>query len=156
MCQAVVMAHSLPRPIPDQTIDNPLDDQLGYQLRRASSLMFSDLTRKLHDLDLRPSDAATLVLIATNPGITLSAIGRVLGIHRANMTPIAAMLSRRHLVERSRADGRSQGLALTAAGARMFEEVSGRIAAHEAPFLQRLTPSERGTLMALLQKVWAD
>jgi DNA-binding MarR family transcriptional regulator len=140
----------------DHQILNPLECQLGYQLRRASAQMQADLTRKLRDLDLKPGDAATLILIGTNPGIKLSAVGRLLGIHRANMTPISAMLNRRKLVERSRADGRSLGLALTTDGTRLYDEVRKRMATHEAPFLERLAPAERRVAMTLIRKIWSD
>jgi DNA-binding MarR family transcriptional regulator len=150
------MARSVSCSTPDRGVINPLENQLGYQLRRASAQMLGDLTRHLDDLDLKPSDAATLMLIATNPGITLSAVGRELGIHRANMTPIAAMLTGRHLIERSRADGRSQGLAVTGAGAALFNEINARIAAHEAPFLRRLQADERRMIMKLIKKIRSD
>jgi DNA-binding MarR family transcriptional regulator len=142
------------RPASDQDLHNPLEGHLGYQLRRASAAMFSDLTRELVDLELKPADASALLLIGANPGITLSAVGRVLGIHRANMTPIGTLLHRRHLVERHRADGRSNGLTLTTAGNRLYEDVLARIARHEAPFLQRLDPAERATALALIGKIW--
>jgi len=142
------------RPAPDQDLHNPLESHLGYHLRRASAAMFGDLTRNLADLALKPADASALLLIGANPGVTLSAVGRVLGIHRANMTPIATMLHRRNLVERHRADGRSNGLTLTAEGTRLYDEVLARIARHEAPFLHRLAPAERALAMDLIGKIW--
>jgi DNA-binding MarR family transcriptional regulator len=142
------------QPASDQALHNPLESHLGYHLRRASAAMFGDLTRNLADLALKPADASALLLIGANPGITLSAVGRALGIHRANMTPIATMLHRRDLVERHRADGRSNGLTLTAPGRRLHDDLLARIALHEAPFLQRLEPAERALAMDLIRKIW--
>ncbi len=43
------------------TITNPLAERVGYQLRRASSLMMADLAQRLGGLKLRPADASVLV-----------------------------------------------------------------------------------------------
>ena len=137
-------------------IINPLEERLGYQLRRASTVMQADLTKALSGLSLRPHEASALLLIEKNPGITQSEIGRSLGIKRANMAPIAAMLSNRHLVERSRFDGRSQGLRLSPEGEALAHTVHKRMNVHEARFLPGLSPSERVALTSAIAKVWAD
>ena len=49
-------------------------------------------------LGLRTSEATILQIVAENPGISQSALGRMLDIQRANMTPIAARLEARGLV----------------------------------------------------------
>ncbi len=138
----------------DAGIDNPLDALLGYQLRRASATIVADLAGSLDDLALKPAEASVLMLIEANPGITQSDIGRMLGIKRANMAPIAALLTARKLIDRTRADGRSQGLWLNDAGIAMAREVRGRITIHEARFLPDLSIAERDALIALVRRVW--
>lgn len=135
-------------------IDNPLEALLGYQLRRASAAFLADLAHTLDDLALRPTEASVLLLIERNPGITQSDLGRTLGIKRANMAPLAAMLSARALVDRTRPDRRSQGLQLTDAGEALAAEIAARIATHEARFLPDLSIPERSALVALLGRVW--
>ena len=135
-------------------IDNLLDALLGYQLRRASATVLADLAQSLDSLALKPTEASVLLMIAHNPGITQSEVGRILAIKRANMAPIAALLSKRHLVDRIRADGRSQGLELTAAGTALARDVRARIDAHEARFLPDLTLAERNALVDLVRRVW--
>lgn len=137
-------------------IVNPLDDMVGYQLRRASVAMFDDLATVLADLDLRPTGASILLLVAANPGITQSAIGRILEIERANMVPQAAMLTGRALVARSASDGRSQGLRLTALGRATVAKVRARIAVHERRFIAGWTEAERAALLRALKSVWED
>jgi DNA-binding MarR family transcriptional regulator len=73
---------------------NPLEDLLGYQLRRASQAMLEDLVAALNDLDLRPTSVSALLLVGANPGITQSRIGQILAIERANMVPMTANLTR--------------------------------------------------------------
>jgi DNA-binding MarR family transcriptional regulator len=138
----------------DPDIDNPLDGLLGYQLRRASATILADLARSIEDLGFKPAEASVLLLIGRNPGITQSEIGRTLAIQRANMAPLTAMLTDRDLVERTRADGRSQGLMLTPAGDTMAKTLADRVEAHEARFLPALSPRERRDLIDLVRRIW--
>jgi DNA-binding MarR family transcriptional regulator len=137
-------------------IVNPLDDMVGYQLRRASVAMFDDLATVLADLDLRPTGASILLLVGANPGITQSAIGRILEIERANMAPQAAMLTKRDFVARFASDGRSQGLRLTALGKTIVTKVRARIAAHEQRFIAEFSEAEKAALLRALKAVWQN
>lgn len=115
---------------------------------------------KLLDLDevfiaSMPTEASVLLLIGRNPGITQSEIGRILAVQRANMAPLTAMLAHRDLIERTRADGRSQGLMLTPAGKAMAKTLTDRIDAHEARFLPSLSSKERRELIDLVRRIWA-
>lgn len=95
---------------PDLDLENPLEERLGYQLRRASNAMMTELAGRLETLNLRIVEASVLVLIKANPAITQTEIGRSLGIQRANMVPLIAGLMERGLVNRQAADGRSHAL----------------------------------------------
>ncbi|HEX8389607.1 MAG TPA: MarR family transcriptional regulator [Sphingomonas sp.] len=134
---------------------DPLDELLGYQLRRASAVMMADLTRTLGSLELRATEASVVLAISTNPGATQSEIGRLLGIQRANMAPIVAMLMARDLIDRSASDGRSHQLSLSHEGAGLASQVADAIARHEARFLPDLGMRERGLLLEQLRAVRA-
>ena len=71
---------------------NPLKDLPGYLLRRASAWTMAELARRLEELDLTPTEASVLVVIASNPGIIQREIGQMLGIVSANMTPLVSRL----------------------------------------------------------------
>lgn len=144
------------RPASASDISNPLDAFLGYQLRRASAVVFAHLGHALEDLTLKPTDASVLMLIAAHPGITQSEIGRTLAIKRANMAPIAALLTGRGLIERVWSDGRSQGLALTPEGTALAATVRQRIEHHEAQFLVDLSATDRAALVAMVRRIWSD
>ena len=49
-----------------------------------------ELARRLAPLDLRQTDVSVLLLVAENPGITQSEVGKALDIQRANMAPLVA------------------------------------------------------------------
>lgn len=132
------------------TITNPLVGRVGYQLRRASSLMMADLAQRLGALKLRPADASVLVTIRANPGITQSQIGRMLGIQRANMAPLAANLQARGAIEGQPVDGRSVGYRVTASGDALADAVFKHIDAHEEQFLGDLDVEARKNLIAWL------
>ena len=135
---------------------NPLEDFLGYQLRRASQAMLDDLVAALSDLKLRPTSASVLLLVEANPGITQSRIGQILAIERANMVPMTANLARHGLLTRSRTDGRSHGLHLTDEGKRVAVKIRKRIADHESKFWRGTKASERAAVLKFLESLWAE
>jgi DNA-binding MarR family transcriptional regulator len=133
---------------------NPLEDLLGYQLRRASQAMLGDLASALDDLALSPTRVSVMELIASNPGITQSRIGQILAVERANMAPITAKLKKRGLVRPSRADGRSYGLHLTPVGKALMKTIRKRIANHENKFWKDAKVAERDAMVAFLKCLW--
>lgn len=135
------------------TLTNALENRLGYQLRRASAVMMADLARELADLDLRPAEVTTLLVIGENPDCSQTEVGQALAIKRANMVPIIARLMDRGFVARTRADGRSHALTLTDQGRKMADEANQRIAAHEARFVTQLAAGEVETLLRCLPTI---
>jgi DNA-binding MarR family transcriptional regulator len=96
----------------------PLDDALGYLLRRAQLAVFDSFIKEFEALGLRPATFSTLVLIDCNPGANQSAIGDALGIRRPNFVALVDRLARQGFVQRKRSafDRRAQILALTEEG----------------------------------------
>lgn len=137
------------------TLTNALEGRLGYQLRRASAVMMADLSRELADLDLRPAEVTTLLVIAENPDCSQTEVGQALAIKRANMVPIISRLMERGLVDRRRLDGRSHALTLTMQGAKVADEAVSRIDAHEARFIELLAGSDIETLNRCLPTIRA-
>ncbi|WP_395651936.1 MarR family winged helix-turn-helix transcriptional regulator [Brevundimonas sp.] len=132
---------------------NPLVGLVGYQLRRSSVMMASDLAERLDPLTLTVISLSVLLMIEANPGVTQSDIGRELGIRRANMAPLTAQLTERGLVDRHRADGRSHGLHLTSKGAELARAAWVACAANEERLAAALSEAEQQTLIGLLEKL---
>src|SRR6478752_6541593 len=118
---------------------DPLPNFPGYALRRAANATAAELAHRLGDLGLRQSDVSVLMLIAANPGVTASAIGRQLDIQRANMVPLLKRLE--GLIDRVPIDGKSQGLELTEAGQQRLGEARAVVEAFEGALLARV-PAE--------------
>ena len=132
------------------SLTNALDRLLGYQLRRASTVMMADFAHVLADFDMRPAEVSTLLVIADNPDCSQSEVGAALAIKRANMVPLIAQLIERGLIARTRADGRSLALRTTPAGEAQAAEAWRRIAAHEARFQGLLASGDLATLLRAL------
>jgi DNA-binding MarR family transcriptional regulator len=135
-------------------ISNPFDDHLGYRLRRASNLVMTMLAEDLGELQLTIVETSVLVLIDRNPGIFQSEIGRVLGIKRANVAPLAASLERRGLVRRSSAEGRLVGLSTTEAGQLLATRAAAIMQDNDRRLFDRLDPAQREALSDGLGAIW--
>ena len=134
---------------------DPLKDFPGYALRRASVVAMAQLTQRLSELSLRPTDATVLLVIQANPGVTQSEIGRFLDIASANMTPLAARLDDRGLIARAPVDGRSHSLRLTEMGRQAARRAGKLMRAHEAALLAKLPVEQRDVLLKALNTLWS-
>jgi len=133
---------------------DPLASATGYKIRRASSAMSAELAARLSAHSLRPPEATVLLLIAENPQVTASAIGRVLDIQRANMVPLLKRLEDAGWIERSPIDGKSQGLSIAAASAARMAEVRETIERFEAELIARVPAEHREHLLPALDALW--
>jgi DNA-binding MarR family transcriptional regulator len=134
-------------------LHNPLEDLIGYQLRRASLAFMDGMMRSLEVCELKPVEASVLLLIEANPGITQSEIGRALGIQRTNIAPLIAGFDRRGLIHRTRLDGRSHGLEITYSGIEVAEQARTAMKAHDTKLIQHLPADTRKTLVEGLNVV---
>ncbi|UCI22039.1 MarR family transcriptional regulator [Mesorhizobium sp. B2-1-8] len=138
--------------------EDALDAQIGYNLRRASTLALSDFAVELADAALRPVTYGMLALIDEQPGIRAAELCRQLGMKSANMAPLLAELEGRGLVERDdhSDDKRVQVLTLTPAARKAMPGWRRQVRRHEDRFLHRLTAKERATLLRLLRLIWTE
>lgn len=115
--------------------------------------MSADLAERLEVLSLTAISLSVLLMIQANPGVTQSELGRELGVKRANMAPLTAQFGERGLIDRQATDGRSQGLHLTAEGARLAAQAWSSVTANEASGVAHLTQAERAMLTGLLGRL---
>jgi DNA-binding MarR family transcriptional regulator len=134
-----------------------LDELIGYHLRRASAVLATDFARMLEGTDMRQVLFGILSVVRENPGINQGAVGRTLGIQRANMVAPVNDLAERGLIARQadKEDRRAFSLALTPKGEALFGDVLARIRAHEEAMLSDLSSGERATLIELLGRIEA-
>ncbi len=133
---------------------DPLRDFPGYALRRASVRQMAELATRLAPLELSFTEASILLMIAANPGTTLSAMGKILDIKRANMTPLVARIESRGLVERTPINGRSQGLSLSLKGLALHQKLIEVISDFEESLCERVPEHLRPSLLPILKALW--
>ena len=133
---------------------DPLPSLPGYALRRAANATGAELTARLAEHGLRQSDVSVLILVAENPGVTASAIGRALDIQRANMVPLLKRLEDASLIDRVPIDGKSLGLDLTAHGRERLAAARVIVEAFESELIARVPPEHRPHLLPALEALW--
>jgi DNA-binding MarR family transcriptional regulator len=133
----------------------PLDELVGYHLRRAQSRVFDDFLATVGGDGVTPGQFGVLVLIEANPGLSQSALAKALGIERSTMVAVIDRLERQGLVRRdpSASDRRSYALAVTAAGDRLLARLWPRVREHERRIAAGLDAGEQAVLIGLLRRI---
>jgi DNA-binding MarR family transcriptional regulator len=131
-----------------------LEDNLGYNLRRAQLHIFDAFAAATSASALTPSQFAVLLLIEANPGIKQIELASVLDVDRSTMVRLVDRCEEAKLVRRgsSKTDRRIAPPVLTARGRALIERLEPAVADHEmrAAGLSRV---ERATFVALLKRV---
>jgi DNA-binding MarR family transcriptional regulator len=143
-----------PAEIDGSTELGDLDGLIGYHLRRANHVFSTDFARVLEGRGMRQVLFGILSMLSTNPGLHQGAVGRSLGIQRANMVALVNELAEAGLVERrtSPEDRRAFALFLTPAGQVAFEQCRVRLFEHEDALLAGFSQAERQMLLELLRR----
>lgn len=146
-----------PPPVTAEPVDTCfLRTLVGYNTRRASLSIIEVFMERMAVYDLKVVDFSVLSLVAHNPGITSRQLCATLNVLPPNMVGLIAALERRGLIERRPhpSDGRAMGVHLTPDGTALTVQAEATAAQLEQDATARLTPTERKTLIRLLQKVY--
>jgi DNA-binding MarR family transcriptional regulator len=134
-----------------RALEDPLDNQLGYQLRRAAFATVSALAESFGELGLRLTETTFLRFVHANPGCTQSEVGRALGAKRANLVPIVNDLMANGFIERTPADGRSHALYVTKQGGELHRRINKIVMEHEEYFFGDVPDDTRRVLMQVFR-----
>lgn len=145
-----------PAPSVDAVDTGFLRTLVGYNTRRASLSIIAVFMERMAQYDLRVVDFSVLSLAAHNPGITSRQLCATLNVLPPNLVGLISGLERRGLIERRPhpSDGRAMGVHLTTAGAELTAQAEQTAAQLELDATDKLTATERKTLIRLLQKVY--
>ena len=138
-----------------RTLNDPLAETLGYQLRRSSLVYLMHLTDAVEELGLRLTEATFLIFVGANPACNQAEISRALGVKRTNMVPTANRLVEIGLIARKAADGRTNALFLTPDGERTHAVLREALARCEAKFFGGIDPDVQALLVKTLHDVRA-
>ena len=133
-----------------------LESLMGYNARRASLKIIELFSSRMTGYGLRPVDFSVLSLITHNPGITSRQLCSTLNILPPNLVGKIVALEKRQLIDRRPhpQDGRAMGLYLTEAGTALMERAERIATELENEATQRLSATEKRTLLHLLQKIY--
>jgi DNA-binding MarR family transcriptional regulator len=138
-----------------RTLLNPIENMLGYQLRRASLVTMSALSDAFEAVGLRMTEAMILRLVEANPGCNQAEIGRTLGVKRTNMVPIIGGLVDRGLISRAAADGRTHALYITEEGAALRAKIAKLALEDEAHFFGQFDEPTKAILLQAFRAIRA-
>ena len=135
--------------------DADLTSFVGYNMKRALTLIQADLTQVLADYDLRIISFSVLTIVVRHPGINQTQLAEGLKLERSNLVQIIDELSNRTLLRRAPIEGTRRSVALVPlpAGRRLWEEANSAVNTHEARVLSMLSAEERETLNGILRKI---
>jgi DNA-binding MarR family transcriptional regulator len=135
----------------------PLQESIGYALRRAQGAVYADLNDALARISLRPLQFTLLVMVAENPGASQSGVCEALGLQKANCVPTMSELERRGFIirKKSATDARSYELHLTNKGKRILQRAGELQSSHEQQLIDRIGVDGREQLLRLLGKLTA-
>jgi DNA-binding MarR family transcriptional regulator len=142
------------RPRPELDI-GPLDDFVGYRLRRAQLAVYDDFVKGQGASPLTPGLFGVLVLIDRNPDITQQQLCEGIGVDKSTLVVTLHRLSDRGLIKRVRSteDRRQNGLRLTAKGLARLRAMVTYVKGHEKRITAGLSAAESKQLADLLSRV---
>lgn len=137
--------------------EQPLDEVLGFQLRRAHMLFAEHWQRSFRDQPGRvtPMQGGMLLTIEKRPGLTQTALAHLMDVEGPTLMQALDKLEQGGLVQRSRRadDRRSYALHLTDKGHQAVAAVRHYVPHREAELLTGLSDRERAILLDLLKRV---
>ena len=133
-----------------------LETLLGYNARRAALSIIEKFVREMAVYDLRPVDFSVMSIIHHNPGVTSRQLCAALNLLPPNLVGLIQSLEARGLIHRlpHPTDGRAMGLHPTPEGIALIQQAEQAATDLEIDKSARLTPTQRKTLLDLLQKIY--
>ena len=133
----------------------PLEQRIGYALRRAQVAVFHDFFDAFSKHDLRPAQYSVLTIIEHNPGLPQGRVAEALGIQKTNFVAMIGALEARGLVRRepSKQDRRAHGLFLTREGEKLMVKLHKSAQMHETRIIERVGEETYRALFGPLGKI---
>ena len=139
------------------TLKSPIEElhqRPGFLIRRAQQIAVALFLEETGPLRITNTQYGILLVLKTRPGIDQISVAKLLGLDRSTTGMVLGKLEAAGLVERQieKQDRRRHNLALTAAGARMLEQLAEPARRAQARVLSAFSPEERIAFVGLLDK----
>jgi DNA-binding MarR family transcriptional regulator len=127
---------------PSREIQNPMNEFIGYKIKRLQHAIMTELEAILRPYNLRPMDFAILNIVAANPGIHQGGVAGLLGAEPPAVVLASDRLEAADLIARysDPKDRRLRALYLTQNGTKLLPLVIKDVNAQERK-LQSAIPS---------------
>ena len=127
----------------------------GFNLRMLDLRMMKSYSERIAETGLTPAAATVVLVVDSNPGVSLGRLADALLIKRPNMTKLIRRLEGRSLIRRRAAadDKRSISVTLTAAGQRQAKRLRALQDVQDTFALAALSHAERFQLMMFIARV---
>lgn len=131
-----------------------LTELFGFWVRRAGIRSLQSFQQNLAEFDVSPTQAAALILIEANPGLSQVALAGALSADPSTVVSLLNGFEARGLIVRTRlvTDRRHQVLSLSRLGEKTVKEIKVTLHRHNEYVLENLSKDERRNIMALLRK----
>ncbi|UQU66040.1 MarR family transcriptional regulator [Couchioplanes caeruleus] len=128
----------------------PVDEQVGYVLKKAASSLRAAMDKALRPLDLTVSQYACLELLRQQPGLSGSELARAMFVSRQSMNLVLKGLERRELLTRSPVPrhGKALPTELSPAGLAKLAAANEAVSVVEETMLAALTPEAERRMCA--------
>ncbi len=138
-----------------ERILQPVDESVGYALKKASAALRSAMDQALRPLDLTVPQYACLEVLEQRPGLSGSALARAVFVSRQSMNLVLKGLEERGFLTRPPVPGHGKALPteLTHAGRQRLLAASQALSAVENRMLAAVTPSARRRLCKELSAI---
>ncbi|MFM8865041.1 MAG: MarR family winged helix-turn-helix transcriptional regulator [Limnohabitans sp.] len=140
----------------DQVDTAYLQSLLGYNARRAALTIIEGFLERMAEFGLRPVDFSVMSVIHHNPGVTSRQLCAALNLLPPTLVGLIQSLEARGFIHRlpHPTDGRAMGLHPTPEGRTLMQQAEQAATELEIERSARLTPTQRKTLLELLQKIY--
>ena len=133
----------------------PLDDSVGYLVRRAQVVVFQRFFKLFAEVAIRPAQYSVLTVIERNPGLSQNQLAAALGIKKTNLVAMIDVLEERGLARRTptEKDRRCHALFLTPRGIAFVARLHRIDAALDQQLTSALSTNERRQLCEALRRI---
>jgi DNA-binding MarR family transcriptional regulator len=127
----------------------------GFNLRMLDLRMMKSYSERIAETGLTPAAATVVLVLESNPGISLGKLADALLVKRPNMTKLVKRLESRALIRRRAApdDKRSISVILTPAGQRQAKRLRVLQDVQDTFALAALSHAERFQLMMFIARI---
>ena len=142
----------------EDTLPFQVEQSLGFQLRRISTLLGAEVERRMEPLGLTDAQWKPLVRLLLEPPGTAAGLARMCHLDAGGLTRLLDRLEAKGLCQRERSleDRRVMNIALTPEGRAVAEQLPAILAGVQRELLAGFDEAEEARLRDFLARIYAN